>query len=298
MASPQARLLSVIVRAIRVRHWVEHQFEGASGAASLPPGNLLNGVAAVVTDELRGRAVWRLEPVGPTPGAPVVVHFHGGGYVLGAGRPHWTLLAALIARTGVTACMPDYPLAPESTAAETVAWAMDAYELAAAAAAVAERPVVLMGDSAGGGLALAVAVAARDRGLPMPAALVLLSPWLDVGMTAPDAKELDRRDPILTRRGLLAAGKAYAGAAGAADPLASPLFANLTGLPPTTVYVGTAEQLVADARRLAVRAAQIPGWRVDVRETPDMVHDWVLFGFLPEARAAIGEIGGILAAIR
>jgi acetyl esterase/lipase len=194
--------------------------------------------------------------------------------------------------------VPDYPLAPERTAAVTVPWTTDVYAAAAAAAAAAGRRVVLMGDSAGGGLALAVAVAARDRGLPMPAAMVLLSPWLDVGMTAPDAEELDRRDRMLPRRGLVTAGRAYAGAAGVADPLASPLFADLAGLPPTTILASTTEGLIADARRLAARAAQIPGWRVDVRETPDMVHDWLLFGFLPEARAAISEVAGILAALR
>ena len=298
MASPQARFLNVIVRAIRFRRWVERQFEAPGAAVSTPPGRLLDGVATVVADGLRGRRTWRLEPVRRIAGAPLVIHFHGGGYVLGVGRPHWTLLADIIRRTGVAAWMPDYPLAPASTASETVAWAADIYAAAATEAAAAGRPVVLMGDSAGGGLALSVAVAARDRGLPMPASLVLLSPWLDVGMTAPNGEELDRQDLMLPRRGLLAAGKAYAGGAGVADPLASPLFADLTGLPPTTVFASTTEQLRADAHRLAACAAQIPGWRVDVREAPDMVHDWLLFGFLPETRAAIGEISAILTALR
>jgi acetyl esterase/lipase len=301
MASSQARLLNVIVRAIVVRWWVQRQFESPGASASMPPGNLLRGVATVTTDTLGGRAVWRLAPLQPVPGAPLIIHFHGGGYVLGAGRPHWTFLAEVIRRTGSTVWMPDYPLAPASTASDTVAWATDAYAAAAAdaatSAAAAGRQVVLMGDSAGGGLALAVAVASRDQGLPMPAALILLSPWLDVGMTAPDGAELDRRDRMLPSRGLLAAGRAYAGQAGVADPMASPLFADLTGLPPTTVFVSAAEQLLADARRLATRATEIPEWRVDVRETPDMVHDWALFGFLPEAHATIAEITDILAAV-
>ena len=298
MASPQARFLNGIVRVLPFRRWVESQLGRMGGATSAKPGKLLNGVASVVAEELRGRTIWRLEPLAPTAGAPLVVFLHGGGYVVGMGQPHWWLLKDLIRRSGASVWVADYPLAPEHTAADTVAWTTDVYASAAAAGEAAGRGVVLMGDSAGGGLALAVAVAARDRGLPMPAALILLSPWLDVGMTAPDAEELDRRDRILARRGLLAAGKAYAGEAGVANPLASPLFADLAGLPPVTIFASTTEGLVADARRLAARAAQIPGWRVDVRETPDMLHDWALFGFLPETRAVREQIATILAAVR
>ena len=298
MASFQARLLNGLARVLPFRRLVERQLGRVGGAVSAKPGTLLNGVASVAVEELRGRTIWRLEPVRSVPGAPLIVFLHGGGYVVGVGQPHWWLLADVIRRSGSAVLVLDYPLAPENTAAVTVPWATDVYAAAASEAAATGRSVVLMGDSAGGGLALAVAVAARDRGLPMPAALILLSPWLDVGMTAPDGEELDRHDRMLPRRGLLAAGKAYAGAAGAADPLASPLFADLTGLPPTTIFASTTEQLLADAHRLAARAAEIPGWRLDVRETPDMVHDWLLFGFLPEARAAISEIADILAALR
>jgi monoterpene epsilon-lactone hydrolase len=297
MASLQARFLGVMVRVIPFRRLVEWRLGRGDGAVSAKPGKQFNGVAAVVAAELRGRTIWHLEPLRPTADAPLVIFLHGGGYVTGVGQPHWWLLADVIRRSGAAVWVPDYPLAPQHTAAVTVPWTTDVYAVAIGAVQ-AGRPVVLMGDSAGGGLALAVAVAAKDRGLPMPAALVLLSPWLDVGMTAPDADELDRHDRMLPRRGLLAAGKAYAGAAGVADPLASPLFADLTGLPPATVFASTTEGLIADARRLAARAAHIPGWQVDVRETPDMVHDWLLFGFLPEARAAITEIAAILAAVR
>jgi acetyl esterase/lipase len=298
MASSQARLLNGLARVIPFRRLVEWQLGRMGGAVSARPGRELNGVASVVVEELRGRTIWRLEPARPVAGAPLIVFLHGGGYVTGVGQPHWWLLADVIRRSGAAVWVGDYPLAPENTAAVTVPWTTDVYAAAAADAAAAGRRVVLMGDSAGGGLALAVAVAARDRGLPMPAAMVLLSPWLDVGMTAPDGEELDRRDRMLPRRVLLAAGRAYSGEPGVADPLASPLFADLTGLPATTVFASTTEGLIADARRLAARAALIPGWHVDVRETPDMVHDWLLFGFLPEARAAIGEISTILAALR
>jgi acetyl esterase/lipase len=143
-----------------------------------------------------------------------------------------------------------------------------------------------MGDSAGGGLALSLTVAARAEGMRPPRHLVLLSPWLDVGMTAREAVPFDAADVFLTRDGLIRAGRQYAGAAGTADWRASPLFADLAGLPATTVLAGTADQLVLDARRLGSRAVAA-GSPVVVHEVPGMVHDWVLFGLVPEARAAL-----------
>ena len=218
--------------------------------------------------------------------APHVLYLHGGAYVGGFESVHWQFIAQLVGRTGASVSAPEYPLAPGSTVSTTLAWTVDLY-----ADLVADgRPLVVMGDSAGAGLALSLAVAARDQGLAPPARLVLLSPWLDVGMTSAAGADLDRGDLILSRASLLHAGRLYAGAEGVNDPRASPLFADLSGLPPTTVYCGGDDQLVVDARRLAERQASLPAWELAIREAPGMVHVWMFFDFLPEAKEALDAI--------
>ena len=203
----------------------------------------------------------------------------------GSARPTGPCWLGFVHHTGASVVAPDYPLAPASTVERTLPWTLARYSDLAAEG----RPVVVMGDSAGGGLALSTAVAAREAGLPQPRRLVLLSPWLDVGMTAPDGALLDAGDVMLSRSGLVRAGIQYAGTAGPSDRRASPLFADLAGLPPTLVLAGTADQLVADSRRLEA-AGRAVDWPLTVVQAPGMVHDWILFGFLPESRIALADV--------
>ena len=286
MKSWRARALNIALRLSGTRARTQRRFEGPGNGASAAPGPAVTGVATVVVQSRQGCRVWRLEPRAPRDGAPLVFYLHGGGYVSGFEPVHWEFIARLITRAGVSVCAPDYPLAPSSTVMETLGWTLDLFE------GIARQggQVVVMGDSAGGGLALSLAVEIRDKGLAPPSRLILLSPWLDVGMSAPDGPALDGRDVVLSRAGLLDAGRRYAGAAGVTDPRASPLFADLAALPPTTIYCGGDDQLVADARRLAERARRSPGWDLRVREMPGMVHVWMLFGFLPEARSTTDDI--------
>jgi acetyl esterase/lipase len=239
------------------------------------------------SDERRGaNRIFRVAPSGG-PNSPVRILFlHGGGYVFDLQDPHWSLIWGLISRTGAEVIAPIYPLAPEHGWREGLDMVQRVYlEL------VGERGaenIIIVGDSAGGGLALALAQALRDAKLPAPAALVLFSPWLDLGVSAPDQPELARRDPVLTIEFLRAAGLMWAKEVATNDPRVSPLFGEHAGLPPTIVFTGTWDILNSDAKRLAAVAGD-----VTLREYPNMMHVWPVLP-IPEGRRALDEAAAFI----
>jgi phosphinothricin tripeptide acetyl hydrolase len=150
--------------------------------------------------------------------------------------------------------------------------------------------IVVAGDSAGGGLTIATLLALRDRGLPRPAGGVCISPWVDLTNSAASYVSKAALDPIVTRESIALLTQAYIGTGDPKQPLVSPLYADLRGLPPLLVQVGSDEVLVDDAHGLGARA-QAAGVDVTVREWPQMIHVWHWFlSMLDEAEQAIAEI--------
>src|SRR5262249_15371774 len=166
-----------------------------------------------------------------------ILYLHGGGYFAPMLAAHWWIVRRLVRRLNATATVPFYPLAPEHTAPELLEAMLGLAGKMIEEAAPAK--VVFAGDSAGGGIALALAQPLRARSLPLPAHPGLLSPWLDVTMSAPSQPALARIDPILDIPGGRAAGRMYAGELPPTDPRVSPLFGTLRGLPPIAVIAGT-----------------------------------------------------------
>ncbi|MDM4761579.1 alpha/beta hydrolase fold domain-containing protein [Galbitalea sp. SE-J8] len=205
--------------------------------------------------------------------APVgtVVYLHGGSYVHEISTFQWKYVGDLARTTGVRAIVPIYPLGPVWTADRTVPAMAD---LVAASGAD-----VVMGDSAGGGLAVASVLAS---GRPLPTALI--APWLDLGLTDPALPDLDAVDPWLSPVGLRVNGDAYRGAVPLDDPRVSPLFGDLSRLGPSMVVVGTHDLMLADARAFASRATDA-GVAVTLHEEPGMVHVYPLLP-IAEAEAA------------
>ncbi|TXT48768.1 MAG: alpha/beta hydrolase fold-3 domain-containing protein [Spirochaetes bacterium] len=234
--------------------------------------------------------IHRLEPKSKIPGLKVFF-LHGGSYVINATRPHWRFLANLVESTGCGVVAPDYPLAPRHSYAEAYQ-ALVGYYRAFHKALEEGQTVVMMGDSAGGGLCLGLSMALRDEGLDLPLGLVLLSPWLDVTMSNPHIEVLDPTDPFLNVQALKNAGLAWAGGANPRKPWISPLYGNLSGLPPMHLFIGTKDVLAADARRfrglcLAAKAD------LAFYEFDNMVHDWMLLDF-KEAKLAAQRIAEII----
>jgi monoterpene epsilon-lactone hydrolase len=216
-----------------------------------------------------------------------VVHFHGGGYCVGSARTARSWAGHLSAAAGCRVVLPEYRLAPEHPhpAALDDARAV----IAALAAEAGPGSLVVSGDSAGGGLALAALLALRDEGAEQPAGCILLSPWLDLGRDRRADQDLVRRDVLLNPDWLEACARAYAGPAGLADRSVSPLHAGHDGLPPLLIQAGTDELLAPDAELLAASAAAA---KVDVTYTkwPRMWHDFPLQpGLLAAADSAVAQ---------
>jgi acetyl esterase/lipase/acyl-coenzyme A synthetase/AMP-(fatty) acid ligase/acyl carrier protein len=218
----------------------------------------------------------------------VIAFFHGGGYSLGSTRSHRHLAVAIGRAAGAAVLSVDYRLAPEhafpaaiddTTAA--VRWLFGR----------TDAPILLAGDSAGGGLVVATMIALRDLELPLPRAGICLSPWVDLTCTADAYERLAERDPLLTPGELRRMASAYLQGADPRHPLASPALADLSGLPPLLIQVGSDELLLDDARRLA-RVGRAAGVEVVLEEWPDMIHAWPwYFPVLDEGRRAIARAG-------
>ena len=242
--------------------------------------------------DLGGVPCVRLEP--PDVGDTVLVYLHGGGYRGGSGRSHAELAARVGRAAGAAVVLPEYRLAPENAFPAALDDALAACRALAGEKGNGASDLVIAGDSAGGGLAVATCVALRDTGEPLPRAMALLSPWLDLTCSSPSWDERFQGDPVLDHS-LRAAAEQYLAGADPRDPLCSPLFADLSGLPPTLVMVGTHEILYDDAVSFA-EAAAAAGVTVELEIGQELIHVWQMFAMTPEAVASTARIGRFLAA--
>lgn len=225
----------------------------------------------------------------------VLMFLHGGAYVYPLVEGQWGIVEGLIDRTGLPVIIPDYPLAPSHCA-------IDAFSFVDPLIDEAQREfgrVIVFGDSAGGGLALSLAMQRRDSGARQVDGLVLYAPWVDVTMTNPAIEDVQPRDKILRAPGLAWAGRAWAGDLDPADPRVSPRYGDPTGLPPMRIFQGDADILAPDAIEFAHAAAHA-GVEVRLRVEPGGFHVYVLsVPFIPEAVAALDRsaifVSGILA---
>ncbi|MFI7065616.1 alpha/beta hydrolase [Kribbella sp. NPDC050124] len=228
-------------------------------------------------------------------GDAVIFYLHGGGYVVGSARTGANLAAPLARRTGFHAVSLDYRLAPEHPFPAALNDALAAYK----ALLETGRPIVIAADSAGGGLALATMLAARRQDLRLPAAAAVFSPWADLTLSGASMDSRGDFDPLFSRAHMQEYADHYLAGQDPKNDLASPLLANLTGLPPLLIQVGTAEVLLDDALRLATHAAE-----QDVDVSLDVVagapHVYQLMaGLLDEADEALDHaarfLGGAVA---
>ncbi len=232
-------------------------------------------------------------PDNENPGA-TLVYWHGGGFCICSVDTHADLISRIAYASGCRTLAVNYRLAPEFPFPSAVDDALAVMRNLRAEGHDPNR-TALAGDSAGGNLSLATILALKERGEPLPAACVGISPWVDLLSTRPSHQENAKYDYIGPHRD---AGwrDAYAGDADPQNPLLCPLYGDYTGFPPLLLQAGGAEVLRDDIRELAERARQM---NVDVtyREWPDMVHVWHLMTqVVPEAKEAIAEIGSFVKA--
>lgn len=223
----------------------------------------------------------------------VVLHLHGGAYILGSPRTHRGLGATLARTAHARVLLPDYRLAPEHPFPAALDDAVATYRWLVHERGVDPDRVAVSGDSAGGGLALALLVRLRDEGEPLPACYVGLSPWTDLAGTGASMRDNAGLDPWLRPELSPLAAMAYAGDRSLDDPLVSPLYADLAGLPPMLVHAGDHEILLDDARRTVVRAREA-GVPADLGVFPGLWHVFQAFPGIPESRWSLREIGAFI----
>ena len=242
-------------------------------------------------------AEW-IVPTGADPDVRLV-YLHGGGYVAGSPRTHRGMVSRIAKAARCVALVPDYRLAPEHpfpAALEDAQLALR-YALDHGPDGIAPSTrVVLAGDSAGGGLALATVIAARDAGERLPARVATLSAWTDLAATGDSVRTRAEADPMIPAALLAGWCRHYLGDRDPTAPLASPLYADLRGLPPMLLQVGDAEVLLDDSVRFAARARDA-GVDVTLEVFPELFHVFQAFaGALPEGREAIAKLAAFLAA--
>jgi len=288
MASWQMRAVALYVRATRKKRYATREaglaFLHSAKGPSDPPAKAL-GDSRVSTHRVRGRDVHVVRGPGHTASAAgAVVYLHGGAYTNEVVDQQWAFVAALAARTGVEVHVPIYGLAPHHTASEAVDLVAEVVHGLVAQG----HSVVLLGDSAGGGLALVAAQQAAPAVRQRVAGLLLIAPWIDLTMANPAVDAVEPTDPWLTRAGLHPIARSWAGDLALDDPVVSPLFGDLTGLPPVEVWVGTRDITAPDCRELERRMPDGAAFALHVED--GAIHDYPLLP-TPEGRAASREIG-------
>lgn len=219
----------------------------------------------------------------------VVLHFHGGAFFAGSAKTHRAMASELSVRSGATVYMLDYRLAPEYAYPAALDDGLAAYQALLAQGYHAEN-ITLGGDSGGCAHILNLAIALRERGLPPPAGLFMISPFVDLTLSAPSVAAYKHRDPMVTAYALRRGADGYRGAIAAGDARVSPLFADLSGLPSLLIQAGAEEILLDDALRLTERA-RTAGVKVDCQVYEGMWHNFQMFnGLLQTSSQALDKI--------
>jgi acetyl esterase/lipase len=232
-------------------------------------------------------AVFNQDGMRPT---RAVLMIHGGGFTVGSTAFYSQLASHYAASCEAAVYLPEYSLAPEHPFPVAQDEVLTCYRYLLEQG-FAPQNIIVVGDSAGGNLALALMIEVRDKALPLPACAVLISPWLDLTCTGESHTVVGRRDPMLSKELLTEYARHYLSGRDRRDPRCSPLFADLSGLPPMLLQVGSEEVLLDDARRFAALAAQA-GLSVQLEVWPGMFHVWHLWAVvLPQALHAIRTSG-------
>lgn len=230
----------------------------------------------ITKSEFKGQPVWTYAG-----NDTLIYYLHGGGFILGFSPLYFAMMGGIAKESGSTLVAPDYPLPPDATAMETHGWMrahfMETMEM------LKPKRIVIMGDSAGGNLAIGLADWLSTNGHRPADKLVLLAPWVDLEMAGPDAP-LNSGEQLLVQDDLRAAGKRYAGDLGVKDPIISPIFAETLELPETHIFTGDIDPLHPDIIRFA---AKYPSAKIDVGE--NLPHVYMLMP-TKEAKAAFVRI--------
>jgi len=280
--SSNTQLINFFFEFSNARKWVEKSFQNPPRSSKLFIPARINRNFKVSEFQISGKSVVTFQPQSNA-GNTHILFFHGGAYLLEGSSMHWKLLETLVLETRSKGTYFDYPLAPENTYKETFYMLQQAFKRL-----TFEYPsdrFILIGDSAGGGLALAFAQKLlTENAAIQPVKNVLFSPWLDLSMRNPEIQFQEIRDKLLPLKGLIEAGKKYSGGEDTSNYLLSPINGKLDGLSETIVFYGTQELFYPDCKLLLEMTKNNPAFIF--HEFPEMQHDWVIFPG-PETKKAL-----------
>ncbi len=227
----------------------------------------------IETKQYMGRNLFIITPKNKERSNIKILYFHGGAYVAETTKKHWEFIEQIVNDTGATVILPDYPLTPKYIYKDVFKMVVPLYK------EIIEKidinQFILMGDSAGGGLGLALEEKIGEENLPMPSKTILISPWLDVRLNNPKIEEIQKKDKELNKETLKLAGIAYAGEDGMESFLVNPIEGNLTKLKNVTILTGTYDILNPDVAILKEKAKEV-GTQIEVKEYEQAGHIWMI----------------------
>ena len=228
------------------------------------------------TYEIKNRPVYVIEPKEEKKSELVIMYVHGGSYVGELVEEHWKTCEDIINQIGCTIIIPDYPLTPRYNYKDTIDMMESLYKKILNK--VDPKNFIIMGDSAGGGLALALVEKMSEENEEIPNQTILISPWLDVRLNNPEIDNVEKNDPVLNRATLKLAGENYAGKDGINSYLVNPIDGPLEKLKNVSIFTGTYDILNPDARLICEKAEEV-GTKINLYETEKATHIWLLYKY-------------------
>jgi acetyl esterase/lipase len=296
MESFQSKLAKLLLRIIKLnKMWkltgeeLEKNIERKQLAESHKPPKRIENKYNIVKSDINENSYYVMKPLNNI-GQKHILFLHGGGYVYDLWEIYWVFFSKLIDVLGCTITIPIYPLAPKHGHEEVFNMIVPIYEQIISE--VKFNDIVIMGDSAGGGMSLALAELLKEKNLQQPGNIILISPALDMSMSNPEIQEVEKLDPILAAPALSYITKWYGGEKGSKHYLVSPIYGNFEGLGKISLFTGTNDILHPDAKKFKAIADE-KGIEINYYEYPSMIHIWPLL-FFPESKKATGEIIGII----
>jgi len=244
----------------------------------------------IETLRIKNQDVFFVEPKKSLNTDKVILYLHGGAYVFGILKYHWDFIEQLTTRLKYKVVLPDYPLAPEFSYKENMDFVLELYQQLLEEHAPSQ--IQIMGDSAGGGLALAFSLVLKEKNLPQPNKLILLSPWLDISMTNPKIEEVEAKDYMLDKEHLKRVGALYAKDTSTENPWVSPIYGKLKDLPKMHLFIGTHDILLPDCQKFRDMGDDLR-LNLTYYEYPLMPHCWMIFP-IPESSEVVDKICSII----
>jgi acetyl esterase/lipase len=240
--------------------------------------------------KFKERSFWTISPKN-NKSEKVILYLHGGAYINNIVKFQWDMMEEIARKTKSKIVVPDYPLSPESTYSDVYSFIESVYN--DLLTQTKSENIVFLGDSAGGALSLGLAQKLQKEKKAGPSQMILISPWLDVTMSDPEVKKIDPLDKVLSIKGLVWAGKVYAGKQSTQDPLISPIYGDSRGLGKISIFIGTHDVLHSDSMRLKknLEANKIP---FNYFEYPNMFHVWPAIVGMKESDSAIEQISNLV----